>query len=166
MSTLKDMIAGIAGIETYEEEVKLLQYKLGSLADQVAKLKVRNEELAARNAFLEMEDEDKLEILLEDVAETERLFKQRSEECADLQRLLQEKLKEIDNKIHSAFAEGRRVGYVEMGIRCIDARKEGKQIVAIWSDEDLIDVKEEDADLIRLCDMEEIEISDLVEVTA
>lgn len=81
------------------------------------------------------------------------------EQCAkDLERMLATQ----DNLEHRAFARGRQAAYSEMGIRALNARLAGN---TLYMDENG-DVTEEinPKSLEQICEEEEIEIDDLIDI--
>ena len=159
----KNKLKAMFGIETYRELATELQLENDSLVSQVAHYKVKCEDLEAELKIYKMSDEEKMKYLMEDTRELEELYKRRITEYEALIQLAshdvalaEEQLDMLKKKEHSIFAEGRRTAFNEMGIRNIQAKKNGNEYVATWDDDDLIDIVELPA---------EIEIDDLVGVT-
>jgi len=156
----------ITGIDRYEHEIDVLQEKNETLATRVAHLQNMCEELRKELDFYKATDEERIQILRDDISELEELYKKRISECEAM-------TDEADGKIHSAYAKGRQDAYFDMGIKNIEAHERGNILVRTPDGDvvemilDLEDVKadiEEAKAEVDSCLENEITIDDLAEV--
>lgn len=152
----------ITGIDRYEHEIDVLQEKNETLATRVAHWQNMCEELKKELDFYKATDEERIQILRDDMSELEELYKKRISECEAM-------TDEADGKIHSSYAKGRQDAYFEMGIRNIEAHERGNILVRTPEGEvvemilDLEDVKADIDEAKAILD-DEITIDDLAEV--
>ena len=137
-------------IDAYEMRIASKEAENESLATMVAKATVANERMQKELDFYKKPEEEKVALIMEQADDLAKLYKARIAEC-------EQTLLDYDRVMHREFAKGRQCAYAEMGIRNLEAKKKGNELVATWDDTDLIDIVELPA---------EIEIDDLVEVEA
>lgn len=133
---MKGKLIKLMGIETYKDKYEAATDANGKLWKMVERATNRSKELEKELELYKADDDGKLQILMDDVKDVEELYKKRIEECDSMTRLAkadcdiaEQKAKDIDLKIHRAFAEGRMAAYSEMGIWNINTHTRGNILV-------------------------------------
>ena len=165
----KQTLANMFGIETHEEDVRRMNMENESLAQQVARLQVRNDQLHEELAFYKLSDENKIKVMSKDIEELEQTYKARIREYEELAARCDKIIDDIEQIGHREFARGRQAAYSEMGIWRLDALDAGNHLVMDKNGdvyellEDLEDVKASDDAVVNTVSTSEIEIDDLTE---
>ena len=158
----KQTLANMFGIETHEEDVRMMNMENESLAQQVARLQIRNDQLQAELAFYKLTDEEKVQTIREDADQAYEIYVKLATKCDKM-------IDEIEQIGHREFARGRQAAYSEMGIWRLDALDAGNHLVMDKNGdvyellEDLEDVKASDDAVVNTVSTSEIEIDDLTE---
>ena len=158
----KQTLANMFGIETHEEDVRRMNMENESLAQQVARLQIRNDQLQAELAFYKLTDEEKVQTIREDADQAYEIYVKLAQKCDKM-------IDEIEQIGHREFARGRQAAYSEMGIWRLDALDAGNHLVMDKNGdvyellEDLEDVKASDDAVVNTVSTSEIEIDDLTE---
>lgn len=118
----KQTLANMFGIETHEEDVRRINMENESLAQQVARLQVRNDQLQAELAFYKLTDEEKVQTIREDADQAYEIYVKLAQKCDKM-------IDEIEQIGHREFARGRQAAYSEMGIWRLDALDAGNHLV-------------------------------------
>ena len=165
----KQTLANMFGIETHEEDVRRMDMENKSLAQQVARLQVRNDQLHEELAFYKLSDENKIKVMSKDIEELEQTYKARIREYEELAARCDKIIDDIEQIGHREFARGRQAAYSEMGIWRLDALDAGNHLVMDKNGgvyellEDLEDVKPDVDTVMTTSLQDEIDISDLTE---
>lgn len=128
----KKTLANMFGIDTHEKDVEKLNHEKHSLACQVAHLQVKCEQIQNELDFYKMPQEEQIRLLMADVEEVERLYKERIAECEKVKALAQknidlyeERQKKLDEEVQRAYSrgmnDGRFTAYSEVGIWRLEA---------------------------------------------
>ena len=141
----KQTLANMFGIETHEEDVRRMNMENESLASQVARLQIRNDQLHEELAFYKLADEDKVKLIREDADQAYEIYVKLATKCDKM-------IEEMEQIAHREFARGRQAAYSEMGIWRLDALDAGNRLVMDKNGDvyellnDLEDVKPDDND--------------------
>jgi len=152
------VLAKMFGIDRYDAEIEVLEERNDTLVDRVTYWQNLAKDLQKELDLYKATDEDKVQIIREDIKEIEELYEKRIKECEEM-------MDECDRKIHRYYSNGRMDAYREMGIKVIEAHERGNDIVYdVENDEFIEEIDEE-----KLKDIwdeleDEITIDDLVEV--
>ena len=122
--SMKQKIAELFGICTYEEENERLNGMVSSLADQAAAYKVKAETLAAEVEYYKNNEEVKE--LADKYIKMIQIYQDSATRCEAMIEDMEDRLKRMRNK---GFAEGRQAAYSEMGIWRLDAIEAGNRLV-------------------------------------
>ena len=122
--SMKQKIAELFGICTYEEENERLNGMVSSLADQAAAYKVKAETLAEEVEYYKNNEEVKE--LADKYIKMIQIYQDSATRCEAMIEDMEDRLKRMRNK---GFAEGRQAAYSEMGIWRLDAIKDGNRLV-------------------------------------
>ena len=161
--SIKNWIAELLGIQTYEEENERLNGMVSSLADQAAEYKVKAQVLAEEVEYYKNNEEVKE--LADRYIRMIQVYQNSAVRCECVIEDMEDKLKRMRNK---GFAEGRQAAYSEMGIWRLDALEAGNRLVMdacgdVYELLELQDVKAEDTGMVE---DDGIVIDDLVDVGA
>lgn len=118
----KQTLANMFGIETHEEDVRRMNMENESLASQVARLQIRNDQLHEELAFYKLADEDKVKLIREDADQAYEIYVKLANKCDKM-------IEEMEQIAHREFARGRQAAYSEMGIWRLDALDAGNRLV-------------------------------------
>ena len=118
----KQTLANMFGIETHEEDVRRMNIENESLASQVARLQIRNDQLHEELAFYKLADEDKVKLIREDADQAYEIYVKLATKCDKM-------IEEMEQIAHREFARGRQAAYSEMGIWRLDALDAGNRLV-------------------------------------
>ena len=161
----KKKLAEMFGIDTHEEDIRRMNMENESLASQVAKLKIRCEQLGEELSFYKASDEDKVKALLENMDGLEATYKERIREYEEAVAECEKIVDSVDQVYHRGFARGREAVYSELGIWNIEAHERGNNLAILEDGEvvevicdDLVDVKPSE----DISSLEEIKIDDLI----
>ena len=160
---MKQKIAELLGICTYEEENEKLNGMVSSLADQAAAYKVKAQVLAEEVEYYKNNEEVKE--LADKYIRMFQIYQELAVRCEAAIEDMEDKLKRMYNK---GFAEGRQAAYSEMGIWRLDAIEAGNRLVMdargdVYELLELQDVKPEDTGKVE---DDGIIIDDLTEIGA
>ena len=122
--SMKQKIAELFGICTYEEENERLNGMVSSLADQAAVYKVKAETLAEEVEYYKNNEEVKE--LADKYIKMIQIYQDSATRCEAMIEDMEDRLKRMRNK---GFAEGRQAAYSEMGIWRLDAIEAGNRLV-------------------------------------
>lgn len=122
--SMKQKIAELFGICTYEEENERLNGMVSSLADQAAAYKVKAEKLAEEVKYYKNNEEVKE--LADKYIKMIQIYQDSATRCEAMIEDMEDRLKRMRNK---GFAEGRQAAYSEMGIWRLDAIEAGNRLV-------------------------------------
>ena len=122
--SMKQKIAELLGICTYEEENERLNGMVSSLADQAAAYKVKAEKLAEEVEYYKNNEEVKE--LADKYIKMIQIYQDSATRCEAMIEDMEDRLKRMRNK---GFAEGRQAAYSEMGIWRLDAIEAGNRLV-------------------------------------
>ena len=122
--SMKQKIAELFGICTYEEENERLNGMVSSLADQAAAYKVKAETLAEEVEYYKNNEEVKE--LADKYIKMIQIYQDSATRCEAMIEDMEDRLKRMRNK---GFAEGRQAAYSEMGIWRLDAIEAGNRLV-------------------------------------
>lgn len=129
-------LSNLMGVDTYKEAIKEVQLSNDVLQERLCKANRRIAELEKQLQLYKADDEEKLDILREDVKGLEETYMKRIAEAENMIALAkadcdmaEKKLSEIKQVEHRAFAEGRMSAYSEMGIWNINAHTRGNILV-------------------------------------
>ena len=161
--SIKNWIAELLGICTYEEENERLNGMVSSLADQAAEYKVKAQVLAEEVEYYKNNEEAKE--LADRYIRMIQVYQNSAVRCECVIEDMEDKLKRMYNK---GFAEGRMAAYSEMGIWRLDALEAGNRLVMdqkgdVYELLELQDVKPEDTGKVE---DDGIVIDDLVDIGA
>lgn len=161
--SMKQKIAELLGICTYEEENEKLNGMVSSLADQAAAYKVKAQVLAEEVEYYKNNEEVKE--LADKYIRMFQIYQELAVRCEAAIEDMEDKLKRMYNK---GFAEGRQAAYSEMGIWRLDAIEAGNRLVMdargdVYELLELQDVKPEDTGKVE---DDGIIIDDLTEIGA
>ena len=161
--SIRNWIAELLGIQTYEEENERLNGMVSSLADQAAEYKVKAQVLAEEVEYYKNNEEAKE--LADRYIRMIQVYQNSAVRCECVIEDMEDKLKRMRNK---GFAEGRQAAYSEMGIWRLDALEAGNRLVMdqkgdVYELLELQDVKPEDTGKVE---DDGIVIDDLVDVGA
>ena len=152
----KQTLANMFGIETHEEDVRRMNMENESLASQVARLQIRNDQLHEELAFYKLADEDKVKLIREDADQAYEIYVKLATKCDKM-------IEEMEQIAHREFARGRQAAYSEMGIWRLDALDAGNRLVMDACGNvyellnDLEDVKPDDNDNVNTVSTQEFE---------
>ena len=152
----KQTLANMFGIETHEEDVRRMNMENESLASQVARLQIRNDQLHEELAFYKLADEDKVKLIREDADQAYEIYVKLATKCDKM-------IEEMEQIAHREFARGRQAAYSEMGIWRLDALDAGNRLVMDACGNvyellnDLEDVKPDDNDSVNTVSTQEFE---------
>lgn len=152
----KQTLANMFGIETHEEDVRRMNIENESLASQVARLQIRNDQLHEELAFYKLADEDKVKLIREDADQAYEIYVKLATKCDKM-------IEEMEQIAHREFARGRQAAYSEMGIWRLDALDAGNRLVMDACGNvyellnDLEDVKPDDNDSVNTVSTSEFE---------
>ena len=160
---MKQKIAELLGICTYEEENEKLNGMVSSLADQAAAYKVKAQVLAEEVEYYKNNEEVKE--LADKYIRMFQIYQELAVRCEAAIEDVDDRLKRMYNK---GFAEGRQAAYSEMGIWRLDAIEAGNRLVMdargdVYELLELQDVKPEDTGKVE---DDGIIIDDLTEIGA
>ena len=160
---MKQKIAELLGICTYEEENEKLSGMVSSLADQAAAYKVKAQVLAEEVEYYKNNEEVKE--LADKYIRMFQIYQELAVRCEAAIEDVDDRLKRMYNK---GFAEGRQAAYSEMGIWRLDAIEAGNRLVMdargdVYELLELQDVKPEDTGKVE---DDGIIIDDLTEIGA
>ena len=150
----KQTLANMFGIETHEEDVRRMNMENESLASQVARLQIRNDQLHEELAFYKLADEDKVKLIREDADQAYDIYVKLATKCDKM-------IEEMEQIAHREFARGRQAAYSEMGIWRLDALDAGNRLVMDACGNvyellnDLEDVKADDNDSVNTVSTQE-----------
>lgn len=161
--SMKQKIAELLGICTYEEENERLNGMVSSLADQAAAYKVKAETLAEEVEYYKNNEEVKE--LADKYIKMIQIYQDSATRCEAMIEDMEDRLKRMRNK---GFAEGRQAAYSEMGIWRLDAIEAGNRLVMdacgdVYELLELQDVKPDGEDMVE---DDGIVIDDLTEIGA
>ena len=161
--SMKQKIAELLGICTYEEENEKLNGMVSSLADQAAAYKVKAQVLAEEVEYYKNNEEVKE--LADKYIRMFQIYQELAVRCEAAIEDVDDRLKRMYNK---GFAEGRQAAYSEMGIWRLDAIEAGNRLVMdargdVYELLELQDVKPEDTGKVE---DDGIIIDDLTEIGA
>ena len=122
--SMKQKIAELLGICTYEEENERLNGMVSSLADQAAAYKVKAETLAEEVEYYKNNEEVKE--LADKYIKMIQIYQDSATRCEAMIEDMEDRLKRMRNK---GFAEGRQSAYSELGIWRLDAIEAGNRLV-------------------------------------
>ena len=129
-------LSNLMGVDTYKEAIKEVELSNDELHEKLEKANRRIAELEKQLQLYKADDEEKLNILREDVKGLEATYIKRIAEAENMITLAkadcdmaEKKLSEIKQVEHRAFAEGRMSAYSEMGIWNINAHTRGNILV-------------------------------------
>lgn len=129
-------LSNLMGVDTYKEAIKEVQLSNDVLQERLFKANRRIAELEKQLQLYKADDEEKLNILREDVKGLEETYIKRIAEAENMIALskadcdmAEKKLSEIKQVEHRAFAKGRMSAYSEMGIWNINAHTRGNILV-------------------------------------
>ena len=159
----RQSIAKLFGVETYRDALHEMSLENDSLASQVAKLKIRCENLADEVEYYK-NNEDVKE-LADKYIKMIQIYQDSATRCEAMIEDMEDRLKRMYNK---GFAEGRQSAYSELGIWRLDALEAGNRLVMdqkgdVYELLELEDVKPEDTGMVE---DDGIVIDDLVDVGA
>ena len=140
---IKKWIIKIFNINTYEKEYKKYKELYQNALTEIDVIKS-----VAKNYKRELVS---LQAISDDVAKN----------AEDILAIVNDPDRKREYYEHRAYASGRQCAYAEMGIKALDARKEGK-ILYVDHDDNLIEELDEES-FEKFCEENEIEIGDLVE---
>ena len=160
--SIKNWIAELFGIQTYEEENERLNGMVSSLADQAAAYKVKAQLLEEEVEYYKNSEEVKE---LTDKYIKMIQIQDSATRCKAMIEDMEDRLKRMRNK---GFAEGRQSAYSELGIWRLDAIEAGNRLVMdacgdVYELLELQDVKPEETDMVE---DDGIIIDDLTEIGA
>ena len=167
----KDAICKLCGIKTYADELLQMRGELYKKNEELKVEKMTSSALASDLLKMEKEWSDPIEHINSEKRRIEaKWLRQDSERRNEINALQQEldKQKALNERMwHRGHSDGWREAFGRMGIICIDAHKDGKDVVAYFDEEQKltnIEVTEDQSDLIQFCNVEEINIDELVDV--
>ena len=116
------VLAKMFGIDRYDAEIEVLEERNDTLVDRVAYWQNLAARLQKELDLYKAQDEEKVQIIREDIREIEELYEKRIKECEEM-------MDACDRKIHRYYSNGRMDAYREMGIKVIEAHERGNDIV-------------------------------------
>lgn len=122
--SMKQKIAELLGICTYEEENERLNGMVSSLADQAAAYKVKAETLAEEAEYYKNNEEVKE--LADKYIKMIQIYQDSATRCEAMIDDMESKLQRMYSK---GLSEGRMAAYSEMGIWRLDAIEAGNRLV-------------------------------------
>ena len=129
-------LSNLMGVDTYKEAIKVMEIEYEAVVVTNQMLHDQIAELEKQLQLYKADDEEKLNILREDVKGLEETYMKRIAEAENMIALAkadcdmaEKKLSEIKQVEHRAFAEGRMSAYSEMGIWNINAHTRGNILV-------------------------------------
>lgn len=122
-------LSNLMGVDTCKEAIKEVQLSNDVLQERLCKANRRIAELEKQLQLYQADDEDKLNILREDVKGLEETYIKRIAEAENMIALAKQDADIAEAKIHRAFAEGRMSAFSEMGIWNINAHTRGNILV-------------------------------------
>ena len=160
---MKQKIAELFGICTYEEENERLNGMVSSLADQAAAYKVKAETLAEEVEYYKNNEEVKK--LADKYIKMIQIYQEAAANCTAMIDDVNDKTKRAYNH---GFSDGRMAAYSEMGIWRLDAIEAGNRLVMdacgdVYELLELQDVKPDGEDMV---DDDGIIIDDLTDIGA
>lgn len=146
--SMKQKIAELFGICTYEEENERLNGMVSSLADQAAAYKVKAETLAEEVEYYKNQEDVKE--LADNYIRQIQIYQEVSANCNAMIDDVNDKTKRAYNH---GFSDGRMAAYSEMGIWRLDAIEAGNRLVMdakgdVYELLELQDVKPEDTGMV------------------
>lgn len=168
--SIKDTIAQILNLDTYEDKFRQKSYENDILASKIAKLTIENESLKADLDFYKLRDEDKLKVMRADIQgladqyiKMIQIYQESATRCEAMIEDMEDKLKQNYSR---GLSDGRAAAYGEMGIWRLDAIEAGNRLVMdakgdVYELLELQDVKPDDTDKVE---EDGIIIDDLVDV--
>ena len=161
--SIKNWIAELLGICTYEEENERLNEMVSSLADQAAAYKVKAELLAEEVEYYKNNEEAKE--LADKYIKMIQIYQDSATRCEAMIEDMEDRLKRMRNK---GFAEGRQSAYSELGIWRLDAIEAGNRLVmdACGDVYELLELQDVKPDGEGMVEDDGIIIDDLTEIGA
>lgn len=129
----RQSIAKLFGVETYRDALHEMSLENDSLASQVAKLRIRCENLADELNFYKLTDGEKVQKLRDENKELAdkyiKMIQIYQEAAANCKAMIDDVNDKTKRAYNHGFSDGRMAAYSEMGIWRLDAIEAGNRLV-------------------------------------